>query len=57
MYKIVYIDTRGHVDSYMAGDPTPGHGANEFASVEIAQAAIPELEAPEVGCRWEVRSQ
>lgn len=57
MFKIVLIDARGNADSYAAGDPTPGRGANEFTTEKAAHEAIAVLESPNDGERWEVRPQ
>ena len=57
MYQIVLVDSRGNADAYAAGDPTPGRGANEFATRGEAEAAIKQLEAPEEGSRWEPRER
>ena len=57
MFKIVLIDSDGNLDSYAAGDPTPGRGANEFASREDAEKALVALGDPADGERWEVRPQ
>ena len=57
MHKIVYVDAIGNRDSYAAGDPTPGRGANEFASEAAALEAIVELGEPDDGGRWEVEQQ
>jgi hypothetical protein len=57
MYQIVLVDSQGNADAYAAGDPTPGRGANEFATREEAEAAIPHLETPAEGQRWEARER
>ena len=57
MFKIIHIDSHDNVDSHMAGDPTPGRGANEFATRDEAESAICGLDEPEYGCRWAVREQ
>jgi len=53
MYYIILTDG-DTVNSYAAGDPTPGVGANEFETYEEAAAAIAELPEPSEGERWEV---
>lgn len=56
MWNIVLVNDRtGNVDSYAAGDPTPGRGANEFSTRESALEAIASLEEPDEEERWEVR--
>lgn len=57
MFKIVLVDSRGNVDSHAAGDPTPGRGANEFATEDEAREALRSLETPGDGERWEIRPQ
>jgi len=56
-YYIALVTKDGNEDSYAAGDPTPGRGANEFVTREEAEAAIGELEAPSAGERWVVRER
>lgn len=56
MYYIILTDG-DTVNSYAAGDPTPGVGANEFETYEEAAAAIAELPEPSEGERWEVRER
>ena len=56
-YYIALVTKDGNEDSYAAGDPTPGRGANEFATYAEAEAAIGELEAPRAGERWAVRER
>lgn len=57
MFKIVLVDSKGNADSYAAGDPTPGRGANEFETEDAAREAIAALDAPDEGSHWEVRPQ
>lgn len=53
-FRIVLVDYSGHADSYAAGDPTPGRGANEFDTRDEALAAIKTLEPAGEGERWGV---
>jgi hypothetical protein len=49
-YRIVLV-SKGYEDSYAAGDPTVGRGANEFTTHKEALAAIRAL--PDA--HWAVR--
>jgi len=57
MFTIVHIDRNSNVDRFMAGDPTPGRGANEFETHDEAMAAAESLDDPGEDCYWEVREQ